>query len=118
MYLCDLNQWFFLSFFLFFFFLFFCLPPAYESCWARDQIQATVATNAAAAAILDPLTHCTGPGIRPETWHCRDTASPIVPEWKLFCDLERDNVFLYDITSIGYKGKKKKTVKLASMRKF
>ena len=30
-----------------------------------DQIQATVATYAVAATILDPLTHCAGLGIQP-----------------------------------------------------
>ena len=50
---------------------------------ARDQIQATVATYVAAAATPDLLTHCAGPGIKPASWHCRDAANPIVPQWEL-----------------------------------
>ena len=34
-------------------------PLAYGSSWARDQIRVT------AVATLDPLTHGTGPGIKP-----------------------------------------------------
>ena len=41
-------------------------PSGMWSSWARDQIRATVATYAAAAAMPDPLTHCAGPGI----WTC------------------------------------------------
>ena len=41
-------------------------PVAYGSDQARDWIQATAATHAMAAATLDPLTHCTEPGIKPE----------------------------------------------------
>ena len=33
------------------------------SSWAKDQIQATVATSATATATLDSLTHCAGLGI-------------------------------------------------------
>ena len=40
---------------------------ANESSRARDWIQATAVTYAApATAMLDPLTYCTGPGIKPE----------------------------------------------------
>ena len=35
---------------------------AYGSSWARDWIWATAGTYTAAAASLDPLTHCAGPG--------------------------------------------------------
>jgi len=38
---------------------------AYGSSWARDSMQATAATYPTAAAILDPLTHCIGTGIKP-----------------------------------------------------
>ena len=54
-----------------------------RSSWARDQIQAAVATCAAAVAMLDPLTHCAGLGIKPASWHCGDTANPIVSQQKL-----------------------------------
>ena len=37
---------------------------------------------AAAAATLDPLTHCAGLGIEPTSWRCRDTADPIVSQWE------------------------------------
>ena len=30
--------------------------------------------------MLDPLTHCPGPGIEPVSWCCRETAYPIVPQ--------------------------------------
>ena len=47
------------------------------SSQARDQILVAVATHATAAAILDPLTHCAGPGLGPESWRCRDATDPI-----------------------------------------
>ena len=31
----------------------------------------------------DPLTHCVGPGIKPASWRCRDTADPITPQREL-----------------------------------
>ena len=46
----------------------------------QGQIQATAATYAATSTALDPITHCTGPGIKPVSQHCRDTADPIVPQ--------------------------------------
>ena len=44
---------------------FFWLPHGIRMFQARDQIQATVATYAAAVAMPDPLTHCARPGIEP-----------------------------------------------------
>ena len=38
-------------------------PAAYGSSWARDWMWATAATYA--VAVLNPLTHCTGLGIKP-----------------------------------------------------
>ena len=54
-----LIDWFFL----------FCPHHGIWSCWARDWIQATVATYTTAVAMPDPLTHCAGPGIKPASWH-------------------------------------------------
>ena len=54
------------------------LPRGIWSSWARDQIQAAVATYATAAAVLDPLTHCAKPGLEPSVLalqrHCRSVA--------------------------------------------
>ena len=38
---------------------------------------------AATAAVLNPLTLSAGPGIKPASWHCRDTShpNPVVPQW-------------------------------------
>ena len=66
-----------------------------QSSHSREHIQARVATYTAAAAMLDPLTHCAGPGIEPASWCCRDTSDPISPQQErprfvcgfLFCDL-------------------------------
>ena len=68
---------FFVSFFLFW------PPQGTWSSWARSQILVTVVTNTTAAATLGPLTHCTGPRIEPASWHCRDTADPVMPHWEL-----------------------------------
>ena len=40
-------------------------------------------TYTTAAATLDPLTYCTGLGIEPVFWCCRDTANAIEPQWEL-----------------------------------
>ena len=32
---------------------------------------------------LDPLTFCAWQGIQPVSWHCRDTANPLVPQREL-----------------------------------
>ena len=34
-------------------------------------------------ATQDPLIHSPGPGIQPVSWHFRDAADPVVPQWKL-----------------------------------
>ena len=51
--------------FFFFFFFFFLMAAlvAYGSSWARDWIQAIVATYTTAAAMPDPLIHCGGWGL-------------------------------------------------------
>ena len=33
--------------------------------------------------LLDPLTNCAEPGIKPVSWHCRDAAYPVEPQQKL-----------------------------------
>lgn len=45
-------------------------PMAYENSQTRDQIQAIAVTYPAAAAMPNPLTHCTGPGIKSASWRC------------------------------------------------
>ena len=57
-----LNAW---SFFFFFFFFFFLAALQIWSSRARNQIWATTATHAIAAAMTDPLTHCVGLEIKP-----------------------------------------------------
>ena len=71
--------------FFWFVFVFVFLPPhSIWSSWARDQIQVTVVVHTTAVAgMLDPLTHCAGPGIEPASWHCRDATDPRVPQWEL-----------------------------------
>ena len=54
-------------------------PHGLWSFWARDQIQAAVATYTTTAATLDPLTHCARLGIKPVSWRCRDAADPLHP---------------------------------------
>ena len=61
----------------FFFFSFFGHPTAYGVPGARDQIWA------AATVMPDPLTHYAKLGIEPASWHCRDAATPVVPQWEL-----------------------------------
>ena len=65
--------------------LFFLFWPPYSigSSQARDQIQVAVVTYAIAVAMQDHLTQCTGPGIEPVSWHCRDSTNPIAPEQEL-----------------------------------
>ena len=62
----------------FFICLFVCSPVVF-GVPARDQIQDTMVTYAAASTMQDPLTHYTGLGIEPASWCCRDAADPIVP---------------------------------------
>ena len=62
-------------------------PHGIWSFWARDQIQAIVAIQ---AAMLDS-THCVGLGIEPVSRHSQDTIDPIVPQrelWGSFLKLE------------------------------
>ena len=47
---------------------------------------------AAAAAMPDPLTHWAWPGIEPASWHCRDAANPLAPQWELHCLLLKINL--------------------------
>ena len=44
--------------------IYIAIPMAYGSCHDIDLIQATAMTYDAAAAALDPLIHCTRPGIK------------------------------------------------------
>ena len=41
------------------------VPVTYGSSQARDGVLVTAANYIAAAALLDPLTHCAEPGIKP-----------------------------------------------------
>ena len=52
-------------FFSFFLSFFLSTPVAYGISQARDWIQVSDATYAAAAAMPDPLTHCIQPGLNP-----------------------------------------------------
>ena len=76
--------------FLVFFFLFFCFfclfratPEAYGGSQAKGQIQATVSTYTAAAAMPDPLTHCARQGIEPLSQRSRDTTDSAAPQQNL-----------------------------------
>ena len=64
---------------LFYFILFFIFghPKAYgvPGPGIRSELQLSKA-----AAILDPLTDCTRLGVKPESWHCRDTADPLAAQ--------------------------------------
>ena len=62
---------------------FFCLPHGIWRSQGRDQNSAAVATYTKAVVTRDPLTNCAGPGVEPVSWHCRDTANPIVPQWEI-----------------------------------
>ena len=48
-----------------------------------DQIRAGAVTHATVATRPDPPTHCTGPGIEPASWRCRDDANAIAPQQEL-----------------------------------
>ena len=48
-----------------------------NSVWARGT------TYEAAAAMLDPLTHCAGLGIKTASWRCRDATDPTASQRKL-----------------------------------
>ena len=66
------------------FFLHFWLSCSIWSSWVRDQIWALVVSYVTAAAVLDPLTHCTRLGLESASWrHCRDIANPVAPQWEL-----------------------------------
>ena len=89
---------------LFFFFLF-CTPHGTWSSWARDGIQAAVATQGAAR--LDPVTHHPGQGIEPVSWHCRDATDPVAPqeEIPIFNFLRKSHantVFHSDCTNLHF----------------
>ena len=68
--------------FLFFSFLFW-LPHGIWSSQDRDQIRASVATYATAAATRGPLTPLCWPRIKPASWCCGDAADPVVPQREL-----------------------------------
>ena len=67
-------------------------------------------TYLAAAAVLDPLTHCAGPGIKPASWSCRDAIDPVAPQEKLhfpalkiiIIDLRELDVWVYSFLFIFY----------------
>ena len=50
---------------------------------AQDQIQGTITTEAAAAATLDPLTHCARLGIKPMSQCFQEAADPLTPQREL-----------------------------------
>ena len=56
---------------------------AYGSSQARNRTHTTVVSCATDVAMSNPLTHCAGLGIQPVTFHCREAADPIVPQWEL-----------------------------------
>ena len=68
-----------------FYFIFshFWPPRGMWSLQARDQIRVTAATSTPAAAMPDPFTRCTGQGIEPASWCCRDANDPVVPQQEL-----------------------------------
>ena len=57
-------------------------PAAHAVLGPGNQIPATTATYAKAAAMPDPLTHCAGLGIEPSSCRCRDATDP-APQWGL-----------------------------------
>lgn len=64
---------------------FFSFLTALRGIWAygipraKNQIQASVLTYAAAKVTLDPLTTA----MEPVSWRCSDAADPLAPQWKL-----------------------------------
>ena len=72
-----------LQYTFFFFFPHFWSPLGIWSSQTRDQIQATVAIYTAATATSDPLIAYARSEIEPASWHCRNDADPIVPQWEL-----------------------------------
>ena len=67
----------------FFFFFFFWLPSGTWVSGPGNQIQAAVATYAAAVGNTGSLTHCARLGIKPASQWFRDTADPAAPQWEL-----------------------------------
>ena len=61
------------------FFFFFWFPHGTCSFQARGKIRALVVTYATTAATLDPLTHCTGLGIKPPSRRYREATDLIAP---------------------------------------
>ena len=77
---------FLMSQFILLFFSLMAIPGAIilrGSSWANDWTLATAVTYAAAAAMPDPLTHCSGLGMEPVSWRCRDAANPVAPQQEL-----------------------------------
>ena len=50
-------------------------------------------------ATLDPLTHCSKPGIKPVSWHCRDTTHPVVPSGSSWSTRLKDGYSKANLTS-------------------
>ena len=64
--------------------LFLFWPPcSIWGFWARDWIQATVTTYAAAVATAGSLTNCARPGMEPASQCSRDTTDPLAPKQEL-----------------------------------
>ena len=59
--------------------------PIFFGCWWHMEFpgQGSDSTCAAAVATRGPLTHCDRPGTELVSWHCRDTADPVVPQLEL-----------------------------------
>ena len=72
-----------------FFFFFFPLSPFLAAPWhmefpgqGSDPSHKSV-TYTRPEAMLDPLIHCAGLGIKPISWHCRDATDPVAPQREL-----------------------------------
>ena len=77
-------------------FLFLFWPPhGIWNSWARDQIQAEVATYATVGSNARSLTHCARPGIKSSSQRSQDTADPIAPQQEL-------PIFLFLIICLSY----------------
>lgn len=73
--------------------------PGMRSEPSSDQLQPMPQL----CATWDPLTHCARLGIEPASWHSRDTADPVAPQWELlFLEFWRGNLI-----STFVKGEKK-----------
>ena len=76
------NPWFVLNIWFFFFFSFLAALRHMEFPGQGSNLSRTV-TQAAVVAMLDPLTLCAGPEIKPVSQCYRDTIDPIAPQQEL-----------------------------------